>query len=135
MATVNSATPAESDNAKTEGQNMSTITKKLVQEHLDHLSFKRIFTVLVISICLLLTAQAQPARHRVVTARDIAQKAFPSVVVLIGEDKNGKPISLGSGFFVREDLIATTYHVINGASRVYAKIVGKEASYEISGIE
>lgn len=42
-------------------------------------------------------------------------------MVLTTEDSQGKPISLGSGFFVRDYIIATNYHVVKGASRVYAK--------------
>lgn len=68
------------------------------------------------------------------TARQIAQKTFPSVVLLVMEDANGQPISLGSGFFVRENIIATNMHVVEGAARGYAKIVGQKPKYDISGI-
>lgn len=65
------------------------------------------------------------------TAKEVAKKTLPSVVVLVGETGKGKSISLGSGFFVRKDLIATNYHVVKGASRIYAKIVGQSRSYLI----
>src|SRR5437870_2657972 len=35
------------------------------------------------------------------TAQEIAKKAFGSTVLLVMEDANGQPLSLGSGFFVR----------------------------------
>jgi S1-C subfamily serine protease len=50
------------------------------------------------------------------------------------EDANGQPLSLGSGFFVRDGEIASNLHVIEGASRGYAKLVGKKAKYNIEGI-
>ena len=36
------------------------------------------------------------------TAQEIAKRAFNSTVLLVMEDTNGQPLSLGSGFFVRE---------------------------------
>lgn len=67
------------------------------------------------------------------SAREIARKAFPSVVMLVMEDSHGQPTSLGSGFFVREDVVATNLHVIEGATTGYAKIVGKKPKYDIVG--
>jgi S1-C subfamily serine protease len=67
------------------------------------------------------------------SAREIAQKSFPSVVMLVMEDANGQPVSLGSGFFVRADVIATNLHVVQNASRGYAKLINKKPKYELSG--
>jgi V8-like Glu-specific endopeptidase len=50
------------------------------------------------------------------------------------EDANGQPISLGSGFLVREGEIASNLHVIQGASRGYAKLVSQKDKYDIQGI-
>lgn len=49
------------------------------------------------------------------------------------EDKNGQPLSLGSGFFVKQGQIATNLHVVEGARRGYAKLVGKETKFNIEG--
>jgi V8-like Glu-specific endopeptidase len=68
------------------------------------------------------------------TGRQIAQNAFPSVALLVTEDSNGQPLSLGSGFFVGSDIVATAFHVIEGASKGYIKIVGQKRKYEIAGI-
>jgi len=68
------------------------------------------------------------------TAREIAQNSFPSVVMLLMEDSNGQTISLGSGFFVKEGIVATNVHVIDGAVKGYVKIVGQKPKYEIAGI-
>lgn len=68
------------------------------------------------------------------TPQQIAKKAFGATVLLVMEDANGQPISLGSGFFVRNDQIATNLHVVEGAARGYAKLVGQKTKYDIEGI-
>jgi S1-C subfamily serine protease len=77
---------------------------------------------------------ACPSLVQANTAREIAQQAFPSVVILVLEDTNGQPISLGSGFFVAKGVIATNLHVIEGAATGYAKIVGTKTKYKVAGI-
>ncbi len=49
------------------------------------------------------------------TVQQIAKKAFESTVLLVMEDTNGQPISLGSGFLVRDGEIASNLHVVEGA--------------------
>ncbi|MGE4519663.1 MAG: S1C family serine protease [Desulfobacteraceae bacterium] len=68
------------------------------------------------------------------TAQEIARNAFTSTVLLVMEDANGQPLSLGSGFFVRNGEIASNLHVVEGAARGYAKIVGQKPKYDIEGI-
>ena len=68
------------------------------------------------------------------TPQQIAKKAFGSTVLLVMEDANGQPISLGSGFFVRNGQIATNLHVVEGAARGYAKLVSQKTKYDIKGI-
>lgn len=68
------------------------------------------------------------------TAQQIAKKAFGSTVLLVMEDANGQPLSLGSGFFVRDGEIASNLHVVEGAIRGYAKLVGMKTKYDIKGI-
>jgi hypothetical protein len=65
--------------------------------------------------------------------QEIAKRVFESVVLLVMEDSNGQPISIGSGFFVREGVIASNLHVIERASRGYAKIIGQKAKFDIEG--
>ena len=50
------------------------------------------------------------------------------------EDSNGQLLSMGSGFVVREGVVATNLHVIDGASSGYAKLVDNETKYNICGI-
>jgi trypsin-like peptidase len=67
------------------------------------------------------------------TVQQIARTAFPSVVLLSLNDASGQPVALGSGLFVGDGLIATNMHVIDGASSGFAKIVGQEKKYTITG--
>ena len=67
------------------------------------------------------------------TPQQIAQKAFRSTVLLVMEDTNGQPLSLGSGFVVGDGQIATNLHVVEGAARGYAKLVGQETKSNIEG--
>lgn len=87
--------------------------------------------VILIVMCLWLIASAYSFAQ---TARDIVQKTFPSVVMLLMEDANSQPLSLGSGFFVNGDVVATSLHVIEGASGGYAKIIGEKQKYSIAGL-
>ena len=64
------------------------------------------------------------------TAQEIAKKAFGSTVLLVMEDANGQSLSLGSGFFVRDGEIASNLHVVEGAVRGYAKLVGQKTKSE-----
>lgn len=68
------------------------------------------------------------------SVRDLARKTFPSVVLLVMQDAGGQPVSLGSGFFVAEGVIATNVHVVRGASTGQAKLVGQAKTYSIGGL-
>lgn len=68
------------------------------------------------------------------SAQEIAKRAFASTVLLVMEDANGQPLSLGSGFFVRDGEVASNLHVVEGAARGYAKIVGQKPKYDIEGV-
>lgn len=81
---------------------------------------------------LIVTANSVSANTH--TPQQIAKKVFPSVVLLIMEDTNGQTMSLGSGFFVQENVIVSNLHVVKGASRGYAKIVGQSDKLNIEGI-
>ena len=67
-------------------------------------------------------------------AEDIAEKALASTVYLEMKDTNDKTLGIGSGFFVKTNIIATNYHVIEGAAKGTAKLVGKNKTYEIEGV-
>lgn len=65
--------------------------------------------------------------------RQIARDAFSSVVLLVVQDSSGQAAFLGSGFVLRNGLVATNYHVISGGSAGYCRVVGNNVSYEIAG--
>lgn len=87
---------------------------------------------LLLSWALVLFSGAGSAHAQ--TAQVIAKKAFASTVLLVMEDANGQPLSLGSGFFIRDGEIASNLHVVKGAARGYAKLVGERTKYDIEGI-
>ncbi len=68
------------------------------------------------------------------TALQFAEKALASTVFLEMKRVNDQPLRFGSGFFVQHDQIATNLHVIEGASRGTAKLIGKPTTYVIEGI-
>lgn len=85
-------------------------------------------------LCAVLVAAVGASSAQAQTAQEIAKKAFGSTVLLVMEDANGQPLSLGSGFFVRDGEIASNLHVIDGAARGYAKLVGQKTKHDIQGI-
>lgn len=69
------------------------------------------------------------------TAEQIAEKALAATVFLEMKDTKGTTVGFGSGFFVRENLVATNLHVIEGAASGTAKEVdNKYTKYVIEGI-
>jgi hypothetical protein len=85
-------------------------------------------------ICCVIFLMGLPNTGNAQSAQEIAKKAFRSTVLLVMEDVNGQPLSLGSGFFVRDGEIASNLHVVECAARGYAKLVGEKAKYDIEGI-
>ena len=100
--------------------------------HKNGLLFKRSLTAIVVLLlfCTMSTAPAQI----ILSAEEIAEKALAATVSLGMKDKSGKTLGIGSGFFVKPDLIATNYHVIEGAAKGTAKLVGKNTTYNIEGV-
>jgi S1-C subfamily serine protease len=50
------------------------------------------------------------------------------------EDANGRRVATASGFFIREDLVATNFHVISAGVRGQVKVVGASTAYSIAGV-
>ena len=65
---------------------------------------------------------------------ELAQKALAATVSLEMQDENGNTLGQGSGFFVRRNLIATNFHVIDGAAKGYARLVNTAITYPIEGV-
>ncbi|HLG15264.1 MAG TPA: trypsin-like peptidase domain-containing protein [Blastocatellia bacterium] len=87
------------------------------------------FALATLALSLSVT-QLAPAQ----TGREVARYALSSVVVIVAEKAKGKAVALGSGFFVGDGVIVTNYHVIKGASRLRAKIVGQKSLYPINQV-
>ncbi len=64
----------------------------------------------------------------------VAEKAFPSTVMIVMEDSNGQPNTIGSGFVVGDGYVASNFHVVEGASRGFVKRIGDTMKYEIDGV-
>ena len=102
-------------------------------KHRDSLlwTFPRAATVAL--LLLFWTINTLPAQTTL-SAEDIAEKALAATVYLEMQDKNGKTLGIGSGFFVQSNLIATNHHVIEGAAKGTAKLVGTYTTYNIEGV-
>ena len=61
----------------------------------------------------------------------VVNKVFPATVLIATEDKNDQLQSLGSGFLVSPNIIATNFHVIENSYAGYVKLVNKDDIYEI----
>ena len=100
-------------------------------KHRDKLWTFRQFAIIV--LLLFYTINTAPAQT-ILPPEDIAEKALAATVYLEMKDKNGKTLGIGSGFFVQSNIIATNYHVIEGAAKGTAKLVGKNTKYNIEGV-
>ena len=68
------------------------------------------------------------------TTEQIAKKALAATVYLEMKNSTGTTLGFGSGFFVKPNQIVTNFHVIEGAAQGTAKLVGKDARYQIEDI-
>lgn len=68
------------------------------------------------------------------TGEQIAQRALASTVFLQRLNVNGDAAGSGSGFIIDTDKIATNYHVINGATTLYVKLVNKKDWFKVERV-
>ncbi len=106
-------------------------SKGNVMKHRDELLWA--LSQCAVAFFLFCTISTAPAQT-ILPAEDIAEKALAATVYLEMKDRNGKALGIGSGFFVKSNLIATNYHVIEGAAKGTAKLVGKYTQYNIEGV-
>ena len=100
-------------------------------QHKNNFLYERFLASIAVFL-LFFTINATPAQTAL-PAEDIAEKALAATVYLEMKDRNGKTLGFGSGFFVKSNLIATNYHVIEGAARGTAKLIDKHTTYNIEG--
>ena len=91
------------------------------------MKFKFIFVCLILLLFQSNFVEAQKKRPtrtpQTLTAREIANKVLPSVVLIITQDENGNPISQGSGFVFASGLVVSNLHVFERATNAIVKNV------------
>jgi len=95
---------------------------------------RRVAVILAACLLTALAALWSPSIVGAQTARQVAERIFPSVVLIVMEDAKVQPLALGSGFFVRGDVVATNMHLLRGSAGGYVRIVGRPAKHEILGV-
>jgi tetratricopeptide (TPR) repeat protein len=94
---------------------------------------KQVYLSLVLSLLFCASVSSQIVRPSL-TAREIAQKTLPSVVIVVVKNSSGKVQGFGSGFFVRSDIVATNYHVIDDAtqtSQLFIRFPKSKLEYKV----
>ena len=89
-------------------------------------------SILAISLSLFLLGRT--AVSATPTSEEIAQKTLGATVLLTMSDADNRPIAYGSGFFVLSNVIATNFHVIDGAHGGTARRVAQNKSYTLGRI-
>ncbi len=79
------------------------------------------------------TSANRKPRPKSLTAREIARRTLPAIVTIVTENENGSVLTVGSGFQIRPDIIATNYHVIEDASRASVAFQGGTPKFEVAG--
>ena len=89
--------------------------------------------ILIYLMCFLL---CRTPNANTLTPQEIAKKALDATVQLEKFHASGQNVGIGSGFFVRSNHIATSFHVIDGftASKLRAKLVNQKKVYLIESI-
>ncbi len=95
-------------------------------------SFARIVFLVLFSISVI-AVSAQNPELSALTPKQIAQKTLPSIVILIMNNGDNRPVTTGSGFFVADDTIITNYHVVKNAVAGAFKIYGSNEVYSVIG--
>lgn len=80
--------------------------------------------------------QRSPSRTATpsLTARQIAQKATRSLVLVLTKDSDGESIAQGSGFFFKPDLVVTNLHVLKRAAQGEIELVNSGVRHKISEV-
>lgn len=76
--------------------------------------------------------QAPPPKA--LSPQEIAKQSLPSVLLIVVNDKHAQPLAMGSGFVVKPGVVATNFHVIDGASSAQAMLTDSDKPLVIDGI-
>ena len=96
-------------------------------------SIRPFLSLLVILGFILSCAHAPQQVAERTLAQDLGTKKEQDSTVRI-VSQTGKPITLGSGFFVGKDKIATNIHVVAQPGPVFAKFSNTEKILEVEGV-
>jgi len=83
---------------------------------------------------ILTPSQAQTEDARRLTPQQVAKQAFPSVIMVSVNDKQGQPLSIGSGFIHSPGVAVTNLHVIDDGGSATIRVVGQKESIRVTGI-
>jgi hypothetical protein len=67
-------------------------------------------------------------------AREIVERVSRSLVLIVTQDPDGEAIAQGSGFLLKDDLVATNLHVFKRASKAYVKLISTGITQNIDDI-
>lgn len=79
-------------------------------------------------------SRAGPQTRRRLSPREIVDIVTRSLVLVVTQDPDGRPVSQGSGFFFQEDLVATSLHVFKRASQGYVKPTSGGTTHKIAEV-
>jgi len=57
-----------------------------------------------------------------------------SIVLIVAYDNTGNPLGMGTGFYFKKNLLATNYHVVDGASSFLVKNIGTGQQFKASRV-
>jgi S1-C subfamily serine protease len=103
--------------------------ESLVNKAVKRLMKEKILFIFILSAFLFQADSIEAQKRRpspkskTLTAREIAEKVMPSVVLIITQDENGNPISQGSGFVYKPGLVVSNLHVFERATKAIVKSV------------
>jgi len=60
------------------------------------------------------------------------QRAAESVAAILAEDAGGKQTTVGNGFFVEPELLATSYTVVKGRNKLFARPAMSDVTYPVT---
>jgi S1-C subfamily serine protease len=98
-------------------------------------------TFLLVALCTIglgaapsLTAKSQADATPKLTPQQVAKHAFPSVIMVSVNDKQGQPLSIGSGFIHSPGVAVTNLHVIDEGGSATIRVVGQKESMRVTGV-
>ncbi len=95
------------------------------------MTYAKLTRILILGLLLVTLIPSALAAQSV---RRIIKGTLPSVVVIVMQDAGGREVSLGSGFIVRDGIIAASLHTVEGAARGYYRHVGYKKKFSVTGI-